>query len=207
MYLAIYLFAAIVACETKEAPSLTCKKMDQTGTTCLDNAQVSAPATAAGTGSGGMTQAQMMQLMTMFQQNQQTGQAFRSLGSNPTAGAVYEASEQGITNYITDLENQITDLNTEKSSATPKRATEIDGEIKKIKNKISNLEIELAKIKREASFLGQAKSMTIEAILQNPGAVAKGTFNFLKLGWNAWQNYQADKVDERASENLGRNYP
>ena len=116
MYLGIYLlFGAIVACEAKEPPSLACKKMDQAGTTCLDNAQVSTPTTAAGTGSGGMTQAQMMQLMTMFQQNQQ--QKLNSIDPTTKVKLAIDGTKSQLEAEKLKLTNENTRLRGENSSS------------------------------------------------------------------------------------------
>ena len=155
--------------------------MDQAGTTCLDGAQTSAPATAAGTGSGGMTNEQMMRLMTMLQQNQQTGQAFRSVNDQTPLGQVVALTEQGITDRITQLENEIIVLrNKKKLQKSQAEHLRIDSEIATKENDIRNLKAQRERIRKEASLLGQAKDMAVGACLQQFDACLKGGFNAIK---------------------------
>lgn len=204
MYLGIYLllFGAIVACETKEPPSLTCKKTDQSDTTCLGGAQTSAPATAATPPPSGMTPEQMTQLMMMLQQNQQTGQAFSSVNPNTTpVGTLYATTEQGMKTQIQQLKNDIIELKTQKNGVTSKDAKDkIDGDIAKAESDIRFLEGQLKQIQKEASLLGQAKNMAIGAFLQNPGAIVKGGLTLVNGFLDYWQNRQESKVEDAAAE-------
>ena len=89
MYLAFYLAIisiVLIACPQGEAPTLPCKKKDQSGTICLDGAQTSAPATAATPQPSGMTQAQMLEMMRLFKENHQ-----QTLNSIPSTMSVSQA--------------------------------------------------------------------------------------------------------------------
>ena len=181
MYLAISLFVAVIACETKEAPSLTCKKMDQAGTTCLDNAQVSAPATAAGTGSGGMTQAQMMQLITMLRSQQQSG----SLPTNATMSQTVATTEEQLNarrlglvqdNIRLKGENASDLNNAQKVSANNIKIEQNEEEIRSIDKRLELI----AEARKQPGFLDRIGNEIVGECVQNLGPCSKVAWKGLK---------------------------
>ena len=162
MYLGIYLLLFAVACETKEPPE--CKKMDQSGTICLDGAQASAPANAAGTGGGGMTQAQMLELMKVFQQNHQQG-LNNIPNTMPVAQAILNTKEQLEAEKLR-LQKENVRLNHENSTTTSRTTME-------------NNKIIIDKNKLEIKFIDERLASIAEAtkdpnIFQQIGGIAVG---------------------------------
>lgn len=185
MYLGIYLLlGAIVACEAKEPPSLACKKMDQAGTTCLDNAQVSTPTTAAGTGSGGMTQAQMMQLMTMLQQNQQSGST--AFSHQNTVGQAIDISEEGLRARKLTLEKENARLigensssnNAQKKQANTSQIEQNEIEIRSINERLDSI----AEARKQPGFLSKIGDAVVGECAQNLGPCGNVVWKGIKGG-------------------------
>ena len=104
MYLAFYLTIisiVLIACPQGEAPTLPCKKKDQSGTICLDGAQTSAPATAATPQPSGMTPEQLIQVLGALQSR--NNQPPVVVGQNDTVEQYVLKTEQ----YWQNLKNQL----------------------------------------------------------------------------------------------------
>ena len=133
MYFAFYLTIlsiVFVAC-TQEAPTLSCKKMDQNGV-CLDGAQTSAPATAATPQPSGMTPEQLIQVLGALQSR--NNQPPVVVGQNDTVEQYVLKTEQ----YWQNLKNQL--LEEKRTTTSQKRLGEIDQEI-------AAIDIELGKLR------------------------------------------------------------
>ena len=182
----LLVFVVIGACETKEAPTATgsCSKMDQTGKICLDGAQTSAPATA--TGSGGMTNEQMMNLMNTLQQNQQ--QRFSGVSSGTTMDQAVDNEETKLRNDKLRLEQENIRLKNENKtadlatmSANNSKIAQNNVEIKFIEDRLNKI----AEARKQPGVVEQMKNATVGACTSNIGQCADKVKQV--VGW-LWEN-------------------
>lgn len=195
MYLGILVLAALGACNPKEAPQVACKKMDQSGTTCLDGAQaqVSVPTTATGTG-GGLTQEQMMALLSTLQTNFQTNQQQR-IADNPN---------QTVGQFIGDTEQQLRQRNKElnlikitleaETTSDHNRKAQIVTELEKIDFEISENNKRLAEIAeaRKEGFLEKYVGIGVGLCVKDLGACGGFLGGVVNWGLDRWGNKDDD---------------
>ena len=162
MYFAFCLtmFSVVFVACTQEAPTLSCKKMDQNGV-CLDGAQTSAPATAATPQPSGMTPEQMRLLLAALQTQQNN--RLDTYTPNQTLQQVYDTEESWLVAEIQNLQDKKT------NTTSQTELNKLDATIRQHQDRLNQIRED-----KNSSGWKDIKDYGLEYAQKNPNQVVAG---------------------------------